>query len=143
MSVINSAVDAAQIEALILRAAFHRWLGLKVVHVADGIIDLKATWREEWIANADRRHTHGGILAALIDIGANWALASKLGTGSPTIDLRTDYHSAAFQGDLIVKGSVLKFGRRLSTAEARILTVDGNLVASGRGVFLTERRPTE
>lgn len=141
MSDASPALGAEQIEALILRAPFHRWLGLEVVHAADGLIEMKAIWREEWIANADRRHTHGGILAALIDIGANWALATKLGTGSPTIDLRTDYHSPAFQGDLIVKGSVLKFGRRLSTAEACILTAEGKAVASGRGVFLTERPP--
>jgi uncharacterized protein (TIGR00369 family) len=138
MSDTSPAFGTEQIEALILRASFHRWLGLKVLHVADSLIEIKAVWREEWIADPNRRHTHGGILSALIDIGASWALVSRLGTVSPTIDLRTDYHSLAFQGDLIVKGSALKFGRRLSTAEACILTVEGKVIASGRGVFLTE-----
>jgi uncharacterized protein (TIGR00369 family) len=125
------------IEARLRRAPFHEWLGLKVISVADGEIELRATWREEWVVNPDRRYTHGGILASLVDLAADWALVSKTGRGVPTIDLRVDYHRAALPGDLHVKGKVIKFGSQVSTAEAHVYDADGKLVASGRGVYST------
>ena len=125
------------IEARLRRGPFHEWLGLKVVSVSEGEIELTATWREEWVVNPDKGYTHGGILAALVDLAADWALVSKTGGGVPTIDLRVDYHRAAFQGDLIVKGKVIKFGSQVSVSEAQVFDKDGKLVASGRGAYST------
>jgi uncharacterized protein (TIGR00369 family) len=119
--------SAQDIEARLRRGPFHEWLGLKVVSVSDGEIELRAAWR----------YTHGGILAALVDLAADWALVSKTGRGVPTIDLRVDYHRAAFQGDLTVKGKVIKFGSQVSVSEAQVFDKDGKLVASGRGAYLT------
>ena len=59
----------AEVEALLLRGPYHQWLGLKVLAVGEGSIEIKATWREEWVVNPDRRYTHGGILAALVERG--------------------------------------------------------------------------
>ena len=90
--------------------AVHQWLGLKVIAVEDDGIELKATWREEWVVNLERRFTHGGILAALIDLGADWAMVRKLGRGVPTIDMRVDYHAVALPGDLTIKGKIVRMG---------------------------------
>lgn len=128
---------AEEVEARLRRAPFHDWLGLKVVSVGEGEIELTATWREEWIVNPDKRYTHGGILAALVDLAADWALVSKTGRGVPTIDLRVDYHRAAFPGDLRVKGKVIRFGAQVATAEAHVYDTDGKLIASGRGAYST------
>ncbi|MBW0447707.1 PaaI family thioesterase [Paraburkholderia phenoliruptrix] len=134
----SAALPAAEeIEARLRRAPFHDWLGLKVVSVGEGEIELTAAWREEWIVNPDKRYTHGGILAALVDLAADWALVSKTGRGVPTIDLRVDYHRAAFPGDLRVKGKVIRFGAQVATAEAHVYDADGKLVASGRGAYST------
>ena len=70
------------------RAPYHQWLGLKVVAVDDDGIELKATWREEWVVNPDRRYTHGGVLAALVD------LARRLGDGDANRPRRADHRSA-------------------------------------------------
>src|ERR1700761_2354616 len=129
------------IEARLRRAPFHEWLGLKVIAVAEGEIELSASWREEWVVNPDKRYTHGGVLAALVDLAADWALVSKTGRGVPTIDLRVDYHRAAFPGDLRVKGKVIRFGAQVSTAEAHVYDADGKLVASGRGAYATAAPP--
>ena len=126
-----------QVEALLLRGPFHQWLGLSVISVGAGAIELTATWRPEWVVNADRGYTHGGILATLVDLTADWALVSKTGRGVPTVDLRVDYHRAAMPGDLRCVGTVVKFGGQISVAEARILDGDGKLLASGRGVYMT------
>ena len=125
------------LQALIARAPFHQWLGLEVLAVGAEGVEIRATWREEWVVNPDRRYTHGGILAALVDLTADWALGALLGRGLPTIDMRVDYHRVAMPGDLLCKGRVVRQGGQFSVAEAYIHALDGTLCASGRGVYLT------
>jgi uncharacterized protein (TIGR00369 family) len=137
MSEITAPLTKEDVEARLLRGPFHQWLGLKVVSLGDGEIEIKATWRPEWVVNAERGYVHGGILATLVDLTADWALVSKTGRGVPTVDLRVDYHRAAMQGDLVCRGKVVKFGGQLSVAEAQILDTEGRLLASGRGVYMT------
>jgi uncharacterized protein (TIGR00369 family) len=126
-----------RVQEIVTRGPYHQWLGLKVVAVQDDGIELTATWREEWVVNVERRYTHGGVLAALVDLGADWAMVKKLGRGVPTIDLRVDYHAAAMPGDLTVRGKVIRMGRQFSTAEAQVLDAAGKLLASGRGTYFT------
>jgi uncharacterized protein (TIGR00369 family) len=123
-------ITIEKVQALITRAPFHQWLGLEV-------IALKAKWREEWVVNPERRYTHGGILAALVDLAADWALVKRTGRGVPTIDMRIDYHAAAMPGDLTIKGRVVRAGSQFSTAEAHVYDADGKLLASGRGTYFT------
>ena len=126
-----------QIQALVTRAPFHQWLGLTVVAVGDDGIEIRAKWREEWVVNKERGITHGGILAALIDLAADWAMVKTTGRGVPTVDLRVDYHRPALPGDLIAHGKVVRAGSQFATAEAKIVDKDGKLIASGRGTYLT------
>jgi len=126
-----------QVQALIARAPFHQWLGLTVLAVGDDSVEIRAKWREEWVVNVERRYTHGGILAALIDLAADFALIRQTGRGVPTIDMRIDYHRPAMPGDLIMRGKVIRSGSQFATAEAQIFDLDGKLVASGRGTYLT------
>lgn len=126
-----------QTDRLLARSAYHRWLGLKLITLDEESVYLGLTWREEMIAHPERRYTHGGILAAFIDVTADYAIAVKFGRGIPTVDLRIDYHRAALPGDLTARGRVLKLGRTLSTSEASVFDREGQLLASGRGVYLT------
>jgi uncharacterized protein (TIGR00369 family) len=131
----NLGVD--EVQALITRAPFHQWLGLTVMSVSDDAIELKAKWRQEWVVNLERGYTHGGVLAALIDLAADWAMVKQTGRGVPTIDLRIDYHRPAGRGDLIARGKVIRSGSQFATAEAQIFDQDGKLIASGRGTYFT------
>ena len=130
-------ITLEHVQALVTRAPFHQWLGLTVLAVGDDSIEIKATWREEWVVSVERRYTDGGILAALIDLAADFALVKQTGRGVPTIDMRIDYHRAAMPGDLIARGKVIRAGSQFSTAEAQIFDLDGKLIASGRGTYLT------
>ncbi|MGA9332564.1 MAG: PaaI family thioesterase [Bradyrhizobium sp.] len=134
MSEIPSVED---VQKLLSRGPYHQWLGLKVVSVGEGMIELTANWREEWVVNPDRGYTHGGILAALVDLTADWAMVSKTGRGVPTIDLRVDYHCAAMPGVLTIRGEIVNFGKQFSVAEAKVFDKEGRLLASGRGTYLT------
>jgi uncharacterized protein (TIGR00369 family) len=93
------------------------------------------------MVNPERRYTHGGILATLVDLSADWALYTRTGRGVPTIDLRVDYHRAALPGDLVARGQVVKWGSQFSVAEAQVYDSEDHLVASGRGVYLTASPP--
>jgi uncharacterized protein (TIGR00369 family) len=135
------ALTPARIEAAINRGPFHQWLGLKVVAVGDGTIEIRATWREEWVVNPERRYSHGGIVAALVDLAADWAMVARTGRGVPTIDLRVDFHAAAMPGDLIAKGRIVRWGSHIATAEAAVFDTAGKLLASGRGTYLTAPPP--
>jgi len=134
---MNEDITLERVQELVTRAPYHQWLGLKVVAVHDDGIELIATWREEWVVSPERRYTHGGVLAALVDLGADWAMVKKLGRGVPTIDLRVDYHSPAMPGDLTVRGKAVRMGNQFSTAEAHVYDRDGKLLASGRGTYFT------
>jgi len=134
---MEEALTPERVQEMIRRAPFHQWLGLELVALADDGIELKAKWREEWVVNPERRYTHGGVLAALIDLAADWAMVRRTGRGVPTIDLRVDYHAAAMPGDLIARGKVIRFGGQFSTAEAQVLDGSGKLLASGRGTYFT------
>jgi acyl-coenzyme A thioesterase PaaI-like protein len=70
-------------------AKFHQWLGLEVLEASD------RHHREAGVARRmDRepgaRVHAGGILATLVDVVADYALAAHLGGPAPTVDLRVD-----------------------------------------------------
>ena len=126
-----------ELERAITRGPYHKWLGLRALAVGEDSVEVKAAWREEWMANPERKHTHGGILAALVDLAADGALIPRLGRAVPTIDMRVDYHRAAMPGDLTAKGRVVKFGKQFSVCEAQVFDSEGRLIASGRGTYYT------
>ena len=126
-----------KLQAIIDRGPFNKWLNFTVLKSGADGIELKAAWREEWVVNVERRYTHGGILAAIVDVAADYAIAAQLGRPVPTIDMRVDYHKAALPGDLTAKGRVVRMGSQYSTAEAYLYDKDGALVASGRGTYFT------
>jgi uncharacterized protein (TIGR00369 family) len=132
-----TAIGIEQLQALITRGPFNRWLNFTVVKSDDEGLEIRAAWREEWVVNPDRRYTHGGILAAIVDVAADYAIAARLGQPVPTIDLRVDYHKAAMPGDLTAKARVVRMGSQFTTAEAYVYDSEGALVASGRGTYLT------
>jgi uncharacterized protein (TIGR00369 family) len=126
-----------RVQTMITRAPYHQWLGLKVDAVLDDGIELTATWREEWVVNPEQRYTHGGVLAALIDLTADWAMIKKLERPVPTIDLRVDFHSPALPGDLSCRGKIVKVGSQFSCSESFVFDASGKLLASGRGTYLS------
>ncbi len=126
----------AEASRIVNRSPLNRWLGMSVLRVDDDGIALGIRWREELISNPDIRSTHGGILATLIDAAGDYAVALKVGVPVPTIDMHVDFHRVAKPGDLRAEGQVIHLGRRFATAHARVLDTEGNLIASGRALYL-------
>src|SRR5688500_7216358 len=137
MDMAEQRLTVEKLQQLITRGAFNKWLNFTVVKSDEDGIEVKAAWREEWVVNPDRRYTHGGILAAIVDVAADYAIAAQLGRPVPTIDVRVDYHKAAMPGDLTARARVVRMGNQYSTAEASVYDQEGALVASGRGTYFT------
>jgi len=133
----DTRIGIDRLQQLITRGPFNQWLGFRIVKSDSEGIEVTATWREEWVVNPERRYTHGGILAAIIDTVADYVIAAELGRPVPTIDLRVDYHRAAMPGDLTAKARIVRMGGQYATAEAYVYDKDGALVASGRGTYFT------
>jgi uncharacterized protein (TIGR00369 family) len=131
------ALDFDTLAAMVGNCAFHQWLGVKLVRLDDTGIVIRMPWRAEFTSDPDRGYAHGGVLASLIDLAADYAVAARLGRGAPTVDMRVDYHRAAMPGPLIARAAVIKLGGTLATAEARIFDERDELVASGRALFFT------
>jgi uncharacterized protein (TIGR00369 family) len=133
----DTRIGVDELQQLITRGPFNQWLDFTVVKADAEGLEIRAAWREEWVVNPERRYTHGGILAAIVDVAADYAIAAELGRPVPTIDIRVDYHKAAMPGDLTAKARVVRMGSQYSTAEASVYDKDGALVASGRGTYFT------
>ncbi len=133
-------LDFDTLAKMVPNSPFHTWLGVRLSKLEAHSVEITMPWREEFVSDPDIRYTHGGILAALIDLAADYAIAARLGRGVPTIDMRVDYHKAAMPGPLLARARVIKLGGTLATAEAHLYDEHDALIASGRGVYLTRSR---
>ncbi|HWK51300.1 MAG TPA: PaaI family thioesterase, partial [Steroidobacter sp.] len=71
----------------------------------------------------------------VIDASAFAAILSVKGQTGPTIDMRVDFHANAFDADFSIDAQVIRAGSRIATADVRILSASGKLLASGRCVY--------
>jgi uncharacterized protein (TIGR00369 family) len=134
---VAPALDFETLAGMVRGCPFHEWLGVELVSLDQTGVVIRMPWRAEFVSDPDRGYAHGGVLASLIDLAADYAVAARLGRGAPTVDMRVDYHRAAMPGPLVARAAVIKFGGTLATAEARIFDERDELVASGRALFFT------
>lgn len=126
------------VERLLTTPAYHRWLGLQLLDTEPGRVVIALPYREEFLADVDGSYVHGGLLATLADVAADFALISRLGYAVSTIDLRLDYLRPATPGQrLRAEGTVVRCGRRLGVADASVMDESGRQLVVGRGVYST------
>ena len=118
--------------------AYHRWLGVELVRAGDGEVEVRLPYREEFLGDDAGTNIHGGIIAALADIAACFAVISAVGRDVPTLDIRLDYLRLAPPGQaLIATASTVKAGRTIGLADVEIRTDSGRVVAVARATFVT------
>jgi uncharacterized protein (TIGR00369 family) len=132
----NSTMSAEAMNDRLRASPFSRWLGIQVVSFERETLNFEMCWREEFSGTPDNDNAHGGILAALLDTACGYACATRYGKPLTTVDLRIDYHRPAPGKVLKIESRVIKSGKRLATAEASVLSENGELLASGRGLFV-------
>lgn len=129
-------LDLAELRNKLNIAPFHRWLGLDIVNLTERELIIEMPWRDEIVSNPIIGAAHGGILSTLIDLTGLYTVNALGGIGRATADLCVDFHRPATSGPLRAIGKVVKLGKQLSVAEARIEGSDKRLLASGRGAYV-------
>lgn len=79
---------------------------------------------------------HGGMVAALLDTVATFALVATTGQPWTTVDFRVDYLRPVALGPVVLTGSVVRAGRTIGRAQAELLDGQGRSCATAIGAFV-------
>lgn len=118
-----------------------RLLGMQPEEIEFGSVSFSLVTRPEF---ANPLGTlHGGICATLLDSVMGCAVHSTLepGIGYGTLELKVNYvRTVPSDGErLVATGQVLHPGRRVSTAEGKVVDSQGRLVAHGTTTVMVYR----
>jgi len=135
-------MDRGALEAMLQACPFHRFLGLTLSEFSadEGRIILSLAARPDHSRSDARVELHGGIIATLIDIAGDYAVAVKLGHGVPTINLHVDYLRPARGTTAIATARILRCGRSIAVADIDVHDETGALIAVGRGTYSSAPR---
>ena len=121
---------------------FSDWLGIEAVEFDGDTVRFVMPFRPEIIGSPDTLALHGGVSAAIIDNACAVAHAMRAGKFCPTINLQVDFHRPAREADGIQGWArVIKYGSKVSTAEATLEDKQGKVLSSGRATFYTGFEP--
>ena len=136
---VSDTMDHTTLAALIDGCPFHRWLGLELAGFdADaGTVTIAMTLKPEMSRSDEGVELHGGITAALIDIAGDYAVAVKIGSGVPTIDLRVDYLKMGRGTRVEAFARAVRLGRSIGTVDIEVRDETGAVIAVGRGKYST------
>jgi acyl-CoA thioesterase len=108
-------------------------LDAKIVRLAIGEADVSLCSRAEY-ANT-YGITHGGIVAALVDMAAGVAMRT-LKIRLVTVEMSTNYFApTALDAQITAYAKMVHQGRRLAAAEVDVRDDAGRLVAKGKATF--------
>jgi uncharacterized protein (TIGR00369 family) len=127
---------------------FNSVLGLKVVSLDPQAPKLRFDMRPELIGNARRQILHGGVISAVLDVAAGFAIhlavIKKRGEDPPdghfptirTIDLRVDYLRPGRGHYFIATGRVVRLGSRVAVAHMELVNDSEELIATGGAAYM-------
>jgi uncharacterized protein (TIGR00369 family) len=118
------------------QTAFSAWLGMTLESADESGVVFRMPTRPEILGSPSTGALHGGVVATLIDTAASYAVMARTGRSIATVDMRVDYHRPALSPEYRVEGSIVRLGRTMATADARVYDDKGALVASGRAVLM-------
>lgn len=133
---LNPAYVAKTIEK-INASAFLRQTFTKVVDFDIGLSSVEAEINDVHLQAFGI--VHGGLYATLIDTAAYWAAFGSTEArwgGLISVNLQVNFLSAASEGRLVATGRLIKMGKTVGYAEAKVETEDGKLVAHGTSTLL-------
>ena len=150
---MTQAHDMAKLEARLRQTfeeavPFNRVLGLKVESLDPDAPKLRFDMRPELIGNPRRQILHGGVIAAVLDVAAGFAIHLAVGrqrTEEPaeghfptigTIDLRVDYLRPGRGKFFIATGRVVRLGNRVAVAHMEMANDSGELIATGGAAYM-------
>src|SRR6266850_5063194 len=127
---------------------FNKVLGLKVESLDPQAPKLRFDMKPELIGNSRRQILHGGVISAVLDVAAGFAIhlaVSKIRAEQPheghfptigTIDLRVDYLRPGRGNYFIATGRVVRLGNRVAVAHMELNNDSGELIATGGAAYM-------
>ena len=96
---------------------FHKYLGLRVLHMEKGKVKFLLPFKDEFIGNYVSGFYHGGVLSASMDGVAGAAAASQIYPDKgmdklSTMDIRIDYMKPVHGRDIHIHAEVRSSGKR-------------------------------
>jgi len=145
--------DIARLEAKVRQVfeqgvPFNALLGLKVESLDPVAPKLRFDMRPDLIGNARRQILHGGVISAVLDVAAGFAIhlavirqraESAQESHFPsigTIDLRVDYLRPGRGNYFIATGRVVRLGNRVAVAHMDLMNDEGELIATGGAAYM-------
>ena len=150
---MTRAHDAAKLEARLRQmfedsVPFNRVLGLKVESADPHAPKLRFDMRPELIGNPTRKILHGGVISAVLDVAAGFAIhlaIARKKSQEPhdsafpsigTIDLRVDYLRPGRGSHFVATGRVVRLGNRVAVAHMDMVNDAGELIATGGAAYM-------
>lgn len=127
---------------------FNRVLGLKIDSTDPSAPKLRFDMRPELIGNPRRQILHGGVISAVLDVAAGFAIylaVNKARIVDPsddrfpsigTIDLRVDYLRPGQGAYFVAAGRVVRLGNRVAVAHTELVNDAGELIATGGAAYM-------
>lgn len=110
-----------------------RLLGMRPVLLSEGEVRFSVTPKPDFANPLGT--VHGGVCATLLDSVMGCAIHTTLpaGVGYTTLELKVNYirSVAVDAGELTGVGTTIHVGRTTATAEGKVFSSDGKLVAHG------------
>lgn len=116
---------AAKVRESFARQPFAQLVGFHLERVEPGFAEFRLPLREE--VTQQHGFAHGGVIATVADNAASYAAFSMMPPGSAplTVEMKLNWLAPGQGEALIARGQVLKAGRTLIPAEAKVYAVDG------------------
>ena len=127
---------------------FNKVIGLKVESTDPNAPKLRFDMRPELIGNPRRQILHGGVISAVLDVTAGFAIHMALSKSREeradegqfptigTIDLHVDYLRPGRGKYFIATGRVVRLGNRVAVAHMELANDEGELIATGGAAYM-------
>jgi uncharacterized protein (TIGR00369 family) len=133
------------------RICFNQLLGLKLISLRPGDVQVRLDMRPELVGHYAYGRLHGGVISATLDALAGMALMVELAEKHPadtaeqvmqrfarmgTLDLRVDFLRPGIGQHFIGRVEVTRLGGRIASTQMRLENEHGTLVATAAASFV-------
>ena len=127
---------------------FNKVIGLKVESTDPDAPKLRFDMRPDLIGNPRRQILHGGVISAVLDVAAGFAIHLAVSKSRDehaadgqfptigTIDLHVDYLRPGRGKYFIATGRVVRLGNRVAVAHMELVNDEGELIATGGAAYM-------
>jgi uncharacterized protein (TIGR00369 family) len=127
---------------------FNKVIGLRVESTDPDAPKLRFDMRPDLIGNPRRQILHGGVISAVLDVAAGFAIHLAVSKNRDehaaegqfptigTIDLHVDYLRPGRGKYFIATGRVVRLGNRVAVAHMELVNDTGELIATGGAAYM-------